>query len=278
MTDTASAAEPALPRVLCLRVGPSDHGVVLHGAIVAEELARVTPVTGVAVHARHLDSVESLAGAVNDAGVGDSWVGDSGVGSAEVHGTGVGSDPVTAVHVEVTDALFGNTPAEAVAALADALPERATLWLHDVPQPAEGEARCARRAPPADPAPLPPELAGIDQDVVVLGHVYPGKGHEEALDALIALHAETRSGGSERGPIAPLPRRVTALRPVASGHEDIVASLQARSRAWPRVPRHRVRARRRPGHRPAPRRHPVRRPPQCVHPDPRAVSRLLLAW
>lgn len=203
-----------------------------------------------------------------------------------------------AVHVDVTDALFGEDPAEAAAVLRGVVPDSATLALHDVPQPAEGAARYAARAAayaelagafagvvvaseheagflraacaeagvepaPIDVVPLPvpderghgygedggdggaPDGAGLDgavpggtvpgdgqaqgqvdgleRDVVVLGHLYPGKGHAEAVAALAAVRRAAVARGES---LDRLPERVTALGPVAAGHDDLVAELE----------------------------------------------------
>lgn len=93
---------------------------------------------------------------------------------------------------------------------------------------AEGVPAPARRrvvplaAPPAGPARTRPEApGGGDRDVAVLGFVYPGKGHEEVLDALEGLPADV------------------GLRVVGGpspGHEDLLARLGERAgRAGRRV-------------------------------------------
>lgn len=194
-----------------------------------------------------------------------------------------------AVHVDVTDALFGDGPAEAAAVLRQVLPASATIALHDVPQPAEGAARYAARVAAyaelarsfaavvvaseheagllrlacgadeeaaraardtvdgagrtdtrgmAEPAPIavvplpvpdergragvPTQIEGLGRDVVVLGHLYPGKGHAEAIAALAAVRGEAVARGES---LEGLPHRVTALGPVAAGHDDLVARL-----------------------------------------------------
>ena len=199
-----------------------------------------------------------------------------------------------AVHVDVTDALFGDTPGEAVVVLRGVVPDSATLALHDVPQPAEGAARYAARAAAyaelagaftgvvvaseheagflraacaeagAEPAPIsvvplpvpdqrdragegaragdggapggaglsgaesggaqaPGQVEGLERDVVVLGYLYPGKGHAEAVSALAAVRRQAAARGADLGG---LPNRVTALGPVAAGHQDLVAELE----------------------------------------------------
>jgi glycosyltransferase involved in cell wall biosynthesis len=69
--------------------------------------------------------------------------------------------------------------------------------------------------------PLEEPLDGLGDDVVLLGFLYPGKGHAEALDALTLLH--------RRG--IPAPTRVTALGAVSAGHDDLVTGLRDRARA-----------------------------------------------
>lgn len=259
-----------------LVVGPARHGVVRHARSMAAALHRL----GLRVPVINLPDVPALR----------AWA----VGRAASAGTGRAPSPGPAlsagpVHVDVTDALFGATPDEAVRVLTESLPDRTTLTLHDVPQPAEGVDRFARRARayaeltrwaagtvvssrhefalleellpgglagaphgPTAVVPLPVEdrracaspgpvdavvagqhpaggpaggpsgvpCGGLAADVVLLGFLYPGKGHAEALDALALLR--------DRG--VPGPRRVTALGAVASGHEPLVDELHRRAR------------------------------------------------
>lgn len=265
--DPGRTGRTDLTGLVYLAVGPERHGVVRHGLATARELIRQDG----SVDLVHLPDAEGLR----------EW-------SAGNRAGGV------AVHLDVTDSLFGDTPREAVALLTEALEgNRTTLTLHDVPQPAEGAARYAARAaayadlaqwaagivvssahertlleriltehgggsgtaasgpaassesapritvvplpvpdrrdPDAvhrartDPAAwarqLPEELSGLDQDVVVLGFLYPGKGHAEALHALGEVRVQ------QSGAEVLLPSRVTALGPVASGHQDLVDEL-----------------------------------------------------
>ena len=69
----------------------------------------------------------------------------------------------------------------------------------------------------------PGEVEGLERDVVVLGHLYPGKGHAEAVAALAAVRREAAERGED---LKGLPDRVTALGPVAAGHQDLVAELE----------------------------------------------------
>ncbi|MFB2572815.1 hypothetical protein [Micrococcus sp. IITD107] len=273
--DPGRTGRTDLTGLVYLAVGPERHGVVRHGLATARELIRQDG----SVDLVHLPDAEGLR----------EW-------SAGNRAGGV------AVHLDVTDSLFGDAPREAVALLTEALEgNRTTLTLHDVPQPAEGAARYAARAaayadlaqwaagivvssahertlleriltehgggsgtaasgpaassesapritvvplpvpdrrdPDAvhrartDPAAwarqLPEELSGLDQDVVVLGFLYPGKGHAEALQALAAV----RSQQSRPGSPAELPSRVTALGPVAAGHDHLVGELTEQAEA-----------------------------------------------
>jgi len=226
-------------RVLYATVGPEEHGVVRHGARVREVLERI----GADVEALHCPDSNGFLGLKDR------------LHAAAAEGR--------AVHLDVTDALFGPTAEAAADTLLEVLPPAATLTLHDLPQPAEGAtryraraeayARIARQAAgvvvsshhehallcdiadvDAHVVPLPVEdrraeasrsrpklperLAGLEQDVVVFGYLYPGKGHAAALDALAELH-------SQWGPGSPAPRRVTALGPVSVGHEALVREL-----------------------------------------------------
>ena len=234
--------------------GPERHGVVRHALRTVEALHRI----GVDVPLVRLDDAAHLR----------AW-------AAEGHGSG------GPVHLDVTDALFAPTAAAAADLLLEHLPPRTTLTLHDVPQPAEGAGRYARRSAayarlarfaagtvvssghelallqdldpgglePAGPTavvPLPVEdrragaalaagaapsgagdgpaggeaVEGLAEDVVLLGFLYPGKGHAEAIDALAWLR--------HRG--VPAPDRVTALGAVAAGHEGLVTGLEDRAR------------------------------------------------
>lgn len=128
-----------------------------------------------------------------------------------------------------------------------------SVTLHDLPHPADEPGRYARRgaayrrivqacdgpvlvsshheagllravAPGADPTvvPLPtlrcpPDRAAAppsDPEVTVVGFVYPGKGHDAALEAVAALPAGIG---------------VSALGRAADGHQDLVADLRRRA-------------------------------------------------
>ena len=148
------------------------------------------------------------------------------------------------VQVHYTDRLFGPTAESSAAAFtawAASLGRPLVLTLHDVP-PDDGSALQRRRAaayaavvdtaaavvvsshheaarlarfsvtrPHVVPLPVQPFPPGPvpspDGQVVVLGFLYPGKGHEEALCAL------------------PPGVGLTALGRPSDGHEDLVASL-----------------------------------------------------
>ncbi|MCG7421732.1 hypothetical protein MHY29_02560 [Micrococcus sp. ACRRV] len=228
-------------RVLYLSVGSRGHGVVNHGLLTAEALAQA----GLDVESLHTEDATGF------------------VGLAPVLARA--REARRAVHVDVTDSLFGPSPAAAADTLSRILPEGATVTLHDVPQPAEGEARFLERAEAyvriaqaaagvvvsseherallhaivdvdAHVVPLPVEdrraareavrlpeaLEGLDRDVVIFGHLYPGKGHAEAIDALAELDRQW-------GPSPHRPRRVTALGAVAARHEFLVDELTARA-------------------------------------------------
>ncbi|WP_143745334.1 hypothetical protein [Micrococcus lylae] len=263
-------------RVHLVAVGPAEHGVTRHALQTAARAQQTLAGTWDVELVRCPD-----ADAFRAAG--------QRLGAAAAAGG--------AVHVDVTDALFGDGPAEAAAVLRQVLPASATIALHDVPQPAEGAARYAARAAAyaelarsfaavvvaseheagflraacadaeglggeacggtRDPAtgddgthdrgtgepapiavvPLPvpdargdvggedgePEIEGLGRDVVVLGHLYPGKGHAEAIAALAAVRGEAVARGVS---LEGFPDRVTALGPVAAGHDDLVAELE----------------------------------------------------
>jgi len=173
--------------VLFLHPGP--HGVAAYGRDVASAVA------GVGVSARSVgpDDLASL-------------------------------EPGTPVHAHVTDRLWGTSPEDAtdqVTALARRHP--LTVTLHDVPQASDGERNRPRRRAfysavshaahavavnsaherallveegvwdgpvrviPLPVASRPPrEIPPPDGAVGVLGYFYPGKGHDEALEATVA--------------------------------------------------------------------------------------------
>ncbi|SCX45857.1 Glycosyltransferase involved in cell wall bisynthesis [Klenkia marina] len=150
------------------------------------------------------------------------------------------------LHVHYTDRLFGPTAETSAAAfteLARGLDRPLVVTLHDVP-PDDGSVLQQRRArayaavvdaavavvvsshheaarlrafadvaphvvplpvQPLPPGPVPPP----DGQVVVLGFVYPGKGHAEALRAL------------------PAGVGLTALGRASDGHDDLLAELAA---------------------------------------------------
>lgn len=154
--------------------------------------------------------------------------------------------PAEPVHVTFTDHLFGATAPQAVDALVARLGAREfSVSLHDIPQPEEGAQRFARRAAayrklanaatvavvnsqhearffaegadgrnepvrvirlpiPVVDAPFDPEPGTVG----VLGFVYPGKGHEDVLDAL---------GGTAW--------RLRFLGSVSAGHEQWASAL-----------------------------------------------------
>ena len=162
------------------------------------------------------------------------------------------------VHVHFTDRLWGADAGSAAAAVeALALQHRVIVTLHDVPQLSDGthlgrRAECYRRvisaatavvcnsrheaellreftAPDAAPAviPLPVQSSPWaaaqpepDGAVAILGFVYPGKGHERAIDAV-----------SRIAPSMSRPRPwVVALGRASAGHEGDVHTLQASAR------------------------------------------------
>lgn len=226
-------------RALYVCVGAPEHGVVRHGRETAAALERV----GAQVELLTAEDVGAFRGLVPLL--------------HEARALGA------AVHLDVTDALFGPTATAAADLLTDVLPEGTTLALHDIPQAAEGDGRYLRRGEAyarlarhaagvvvashherallaelvdvvADVVPLPVEdrraeaaradpvvpehMAGLDEDVVLFGFVYPGKGHALALEALTELHRQW-------GPNSRAPRRLTALGPVSAGHDDLVTEL-----------------------------------------------------
>ena len=163
------------------------------------------------------------------------------------------------LHLHFSDRQWGSDPAAAaqrVQALARRHP--LTVTLHDLPQPSDGPDNHRRRADcygrviaaargvvcnsnweaglvaaltvecgparsaviplPVDPAPAEPPLP-TRREIGVIGFVYPGKGHEEAIDAAAALTA------AGRPPVA-----VVALGAVSAGHAILAEQLAAHAR------------------------------------------------
>lgn len=143
------------------------------------------------------------------------------------------------VHVTFTDHLFGDTADRLLARIDGPL----SVSLHDIPQPEEGAERYARRArvyrglvEAADVAvvnsnheasffdaattvirlPIPVIDSPFDPEpgsVGVLGFLYPGKGHEDLIDALPD-------------------HRLRFLGAVSKGHEDWADTLDAEITGW----------------------------------------------
>ncbi len=157
----------------------------------------------------------------------------------------------TPVHLQFTDRLWASSPeaaADAIRLIARRHP--LTVTLHDLPQPSDGERNLPRRAAayaavvaasrgavcnsaheaallreftderaisaviplPVDAAPPGDEVSDLDDSVGVLGFFYPGKGHDEALDAAVA---------------ASVPR-LTILGRASDGHDADLAAFAAR--------------------------------------------------
>ena len=151
-------------------------------------------------------------------------------GSTPLHGP---------IHVTFTDHLFDDT--------ADTLLTRVrgplSVSLHDIPQPEEGEARFARRAKVYNQLAKAADVAVVNSNheasffdtaptvirlpipvidspfnpepgtVGVLGFIYPGKGHEDLIEALPD-------------------RRLRFLGAVSADHEDWAAGLDAEITGW----------------------------------------------
>lgn len=161
----------------------------------------------------------------------------------------------TRVHAHFTDRLWGADP-EAAAAAVERLAAEAslTVTLHDLPQASDGPTRlprrvaCYRRVVRAASAvacssaheaallrdvvgadvasaviPLPVTAAApeatrppADHEVALLGYIYPGKGHAEAIAAVAGLASAGKAGLG-----------VTALGRASAGHEAELAQLVA---------------------------------------------------
>ena len=226
-------------RVLYVTVGAPEHGVVRHGRQTAAALRRV----GAEVELLTAEDVAAFRGLVPVL--------------EEARALGA------AVHLDVTDALFGPTATAAADLLVDVLPEGTTLTLHDIPQPAEGDGRYRRRGEAyarlaqavdgvvvssqheralladlvdvaADVVPLPVEdrRAAAARAEPVVPESMAGLDRDLVLFGFVypgkghalALEALTELH-RQWGPDSGAPRRLTALGPVSIGHDDLVAEL-----------------------------------------------------
>ncbi|GAA4559103.1 hypothetical protein [Pseudonocardia xishanensis] len=219
--------------------GPAGHGVRRHSERVGELVAEVA---------------EAARAGVDVGAAGWRGVAAGGVGSRAAPGGG--SAVVDLTHAQFTDALWGPdvaSAAEAFVRRAAELPRPLVVTLHDVPGADPDPARDARRTagyrrvveaadlvvvsarheaakarafgadplviplpPPAVGEPGPPPAWAGGPSVVVLGFVYPGKGHAEAI-AAAAGH--------------PARPRVVAAGAVSPGHEPLWTELCARAAA-----------------------------------------------
>ena len=163
------------------------------------------------------------------------------------------------LHLHFTDRLWGADPVAAADAVEKlAARHRVIVTLHDVPQPSDGanlgrRVECYRRViaaargvvcnsrheaellreytvpsarPAVIPLPVQPLSHGdrpleLDGSVAILGFVYPGKGHDRAIDTVAGLDVDG-SGDS----VAPW---VVALGRASAGHESDVDALTARA-------------------------------------------------
>lgn len=151
--------------------------------------------------------------------------------------------PPGPVHATFTDHLFGPTPDAAVDRLLGLCRgRRLSVSLHDIPQPAEGAERFARRARAyrrlagaaavvvtnshheagffedgddiqVIPLPLPTAPSDIERrvnpgSVGILGFIYPGKGHADIITALAGTGL-----------------KITALGGASTGHDSLVDHL-----------------------------------------------------
>jgi len=214
-------------RTTAIVVGPSGHGVVRHALSVAEAV-------GIPVVRRHRPPNPARFARVGHTGSNLHW-----------HFT----DRLFGVSADAAAKRF--------TALVDGLPSCSVVTLHDVPDP-DGTAHSGRRIAAfervvaaadavvvsseheadrlhragievaADVIPLPiantrltpppPAHPRHSPVVGVLGFVYPGKGHDDVIDAV----GTVRSTG-----LAQL--RVQALGTASAGHADLVAALHRRA-------------------------------------------------
>jgi len=181
-----SIPDAALPALL---VHPGPHGVAVYARQIAAAVVAADPRARITT----VDAVASLAAG-------------------------------TPVHVHVTDRLWGASPEEATRTLTGlAARHPLTATLHDVPQESDGERNLPRRRAfyravvaasggvavnsaheremlreegvfdgpiavvplPVDSPAVPSVAPETDGAVGVLGYFYPGKGHDEALDAAV---------------------------------------------------------------------------------------------
>jgi len=159
------------------------------------------------------------------------------------------------LHLHFTDRIWGDDPADAarrIEGLAARVPVTATL--HDLPQASDRPASLARRIDcyrrvvraskgivvsseheaallrdvvrpvepvviplPVDVRPASAQRATPDDEVALVGFVYPGKGHAEVIAAVAALVAAGRPSADGLG--------VTALGRASAGHEAELGTI-----------------------------------------------------
>ncbi|MBF5082530.1 glycosyltransferase [Quadrisphaera sp. INWT6] len=225
--------------VVCLVVGPDEHGVVVEALRQHAALSRVGAGAGVdarLVRLAERPTADALLAAVREA-------------------------PPGPVLVHVTDKLFGRSALEAADVLeALAAQRRLVVALHDLPQASDGATNHARRTTgyvrvaraaaavlvasrhearllaacgvsaeevPVAVVPLPvpvlpagPRAVRPAEAVAVLGYLYPGKGHDDVVAALDAL---------------PPGVGLLAWGTPSSGHDDLVDALAAQAAALGRT-------------------------------------------
>ena len=208
-------------KVLAVLPGPEHHGVVRHGAAVASLLAAA----GAAVEVSRTTDVPAGPHDLTHAQFTDALFGPDVAAAADAFVAWAASTPrplVVTLHdlpqatdgtarglrrrrayervARSCDAVVVSTTAEAAAARALGGPEPVVVPLPVEPLPAPGAA---------------PAWSGRPT-VGVLGFVYPGKGHDDVLDAV----------GRLGGDVA-----VVAIGTVSPGHDALLAELRERARA-----------------------------------------------
>lgn len=187
---------------------------------------------GVTVYAQQLASAVG-ADVIRETTFGDAHAPDK-----------LNADSDEPIHVTFTDHLFGSSPAEAAEnVLRRAAGRPFSLSLHDIPQAQEGHERFERRRPayeklaaaatltvvnshsegaffrgtPTTPVVIRLPIPRVDSPyqpqpgtVGVLGFIYPGKGHEDVIAALVGSDYNLRFLGG-----------------VSAGHEDWAEALTA---------------------------------------------------
>ncbi len=241
---------PAAPPPLCLVWGPPGHGVTDYGDDVAaaararDGRVRTVAVDGLDSALRELDSVRRTGGTPRvHVHVTDRLFGRSPEEAAETLERLVAGREATITLHDVPQHSDGTMYERRVAAYRRFIDgaagfavnsdhERRLLSEHAITErmPAVIPLGTRVAAAPAAPAPAAATRASgtrpRDLTVLIAGYVYPGKGHEIAIDAAAAAVADLRAAGDDVGRAV-----VRALGGASPGHDGDLDALRDRAAA-----------------------------------------------